>query len=588
VTTSTSVPDPKRWWALFLLCTAQFLVILDTSIVGIALPALQRALGFDAAGLQWIFNAYVVAFGGLLLLGGRLSDLFGPRRLFGIGFVILTAASMIAGVAISASTLLIARAIQGVGAALIAPAALSMVMGLFVARPAELRKALGFWGASAAAGGTAGVFLGGVITEWLSWRWTFLINVPVGLLVLLATNAWLPRGTRQRGTIDLAGALTVTSALALAVYAIVTANEPGSGMRTGVLLAISGALFVTFIALQRLRHSPLVPFAIFRAPNLTIGNVVMALLGAAWIPMWFFLNMYLQEVLGYGAFESGLALVPMTLAIMALMMTATEKIVGRIGPKSAVVIGLGVLGLALMLFSRMPVEGSFLEDVLLPSLLGAVGMSLAYIPAMITSTAAARPEDGGLASGLVNTTYQVGSAIGLAAMVAVAGAKTSSLISSGIENTSAMNSGFSAAFVGAGAIAFGAALLAALAIRAPERSRQRAVIAVMLVIGLLAACRKASSEGHTDHDRKAVPVTAHDGHGVIPTARTVPASDASPGPDAPVELEPSKPEPVSSGAKSKPRKPTKAAHPVPSVPAPEHAGHAHEGHGSGGLGRNQP
>jgi MFS family permease len=174
----TSNPDPRRWWALFLLCTAQFLVILDTSIVGIALPALQRELGFDAAGLQWIFNAYVVAFGGLLLLGGRLADLFGPRRLFATGFGILTGASLVAGLATTGTMLLIARALQGAGAALIAPAALSMVMGLFAARPNELRKALGFWGASAAAGGTAGVFLGGVITEWLSWRWTFLVNVP--------------------------------------------------------------------------------------------------------------------------------------------------------------------------------------------------------------------------------------------------------------------------------------------------------------------------------------------------------------------------------------------------------------------------
>lgn len=476
--TSSSNPDPRRWWALFLLCTAQFLVILDTSIVGIALPALQRALGFDAAGLQWIFNAYVVAFGGLLLLGGRLADLFGPRRLFAIGFIILTVASLVAGLATTHSTLLIARAIQGAGAALIAPAALSMVMGLFAARPTELRKALGFWGASAAAGGTAGVFLGGVITEWLSWRWTFLINVPIGLLVLLATNAWLPRGTRQRGSVDIAGAAMVTSALALVVYAIVTANE-ASGTRTGVLLSISGALFVTFALLQRLRRTPLVPLAIFRAPNLTVGNVVMALLGAAWIPMWFFLNMYLQEVLGYGAFSSGLALLPMTLAIMFLMMMATERVVGRIGPKSALVLGLGVLGVALVLFAQMPVGGSFTEDVLLPSLLGAVGMSLAYIPAMITSTATARPEDGGLASGLVNTTYQVGSAIGLAAMVAVAGSKTTSLLAAGAAATSAVNGGFSAAFLGAGAIAFGAALLAALAIRVPGANKQRAIIAVM-------------------------------------------------------------------------------------------------------------
>ncbi len=465
--TLASSPDPRRWWALFLLCTAQFLVILDTSIVGIALPALQRALGFDAAGLQWIFNAYVVAFGGLLLLGGRLADLFGPRRLFATGFGVLTIASVVAGVATTGTTLLIARALQGAGAALIAPAALSMVMNLFAARPPELRRALGLWGASAAAGGTAGVFLGGVITEWLSWRWTFLINVPIGLFVLLATTSWLPRGIRQRGRVDFLGALTSTSGLALTVYSIVTANT-ASGARTAILLAISAALFLVFALLQRSRKEPLVPLSIFRAPNLTSGNIVMALLGAAWIPMWFFLNLYVQEVLGYGAFESGLALLPMTLAIMFLMTTATEKVVGRIGPKTALVIGLGVLGLALGLFSRMPVDGSFVGNVLVPSLLGAIGMSLAYIPAMITATMGARPEDGGLASGLVNTTYQVGSAIGLATMVAVAGAKTSSWTLAGADRLAALDSGFSAAFIGAGSIAAAAAVIAAFAIRMPR------------------------------------------------------------------------------------------------------------------------
>jgi EmrB/QacA subfamily drug resistance transporter len=471
MTTWQSVSHPRRWWALSLLCVAQFLVILDTSIVGIALPALQRALGFDAAGLQWIFNAYVVAFGGLLLLGGRLSDLFGPRRLLGIGFVILTAASLMAGLATTAAVLLVARALQGGGAALIAPAALSMVMQLFAQSPSELRRALGFWGASAAAGGTAGVFLGGVITEWLSWRWTFFVNVPVGALVLLALNAWLPRGTRQRGSVDVAGALTVTSAVALAVYALVTANDGAAP--TGRLLALSGALFAAFVVLQRARRAPLVPLTIFSSPNLSVGNAVMALLGAAWIPAWFFLNMYLQGVLGYGAFASGLALLPMTVAIMFLMTLMTEKVVGRIGPKAALVLGLSILGTALLLFSRMHVGGSFVADVLLPSLLGAAGMSLAYIPAMITSTAAARAEDGGLASGLVNTTYQVGSALGLAAMVALAAAKTSELATTGEDSIQAMNSGFSAAFIGAGVIAFAAALLAAAAVRSPRASSQR-------------------------------------------------------------------------------------------------------------------
>ena len=592
MTTPTSGPDPRRWLALFLLCTAQFLVILDTSIVGIALPALQRALGFDAAGLQWIFNAYVVALGGLLLLGGRLADLFGPRRLFGIGFGILTISSLVAGLAQSPATLLIARGVQGAGAALIAPAALSMVMALFAARPAELRKALGFWGASAAAGGTAGVFLGGVITEWLSWRWTFLINVPVGALVLLATPAWLPRGDRRPGSVDVAGSLSVTSALGLAVYTIVTANEPSASVaRTAILLAISAALFAAFVVIQRVRREPLVPLAIFRAPNLTIGNVVMALLGAAWIPMWFFLNMYLQEILGYGAFDSGLALLPMTLTIMVLMVAATEKVVGRIGPKTALVIGLGTLGLALVLFARMPADGTFAIDVLLPSVLGAIGMSLAYIPAMITSTMGARAEDGGLASGLVNTTYQVGSAIGLAAMVAVA--------SSG----SSMLGGFQAAFVGAAAIAFVAAAVAAFGIRMPRTAPASATLAVMLFIALaVASCKTGDTPiEHRDHaapvEAPATEAPAAEGEAAAPRSVVVEPKAVEPKATepTPVPVHPRPEAPVKRVVKSKPAPKAKAkaqpeaapvteAKPVapatPSAaPADEHAGHgAHGAH----------
>jgi EmrB/QacA subfamily drug resistance transporter len=464
--TDANAPDPRRWWALFILCAAQFLVILDTSIVGIALPALQRDLGFDAGGLAWVFNAYVVAFGGLLLLGGRLADIFGPRRLFVTGFAILTAASLGAGLVTGPTGLLVARAVQGVGAALIAPAALSLVMTLFGGRPAELGKALGFWGASAAAGGTAGVFLGGVFTEWLSWRWTFLVNVPVGIAVLAATFAALPAGARGRGSVDVAGAVSVTSALALAVYTVVTINDPGvTGARTALLLLASAALLGLFVVIQRRRRSPLVPLAIFAAPNLTVGNVVMALLGAAWIPMWFFLNMYLQQILGYGAFASGLALLPMTLAIMALMMLVTARVVGRIGPKATLVAGLLILAASLVFLARLPLDGSFAAHVLLPSLLAAAGMSLAYIPAMIIATSGAPRDQEGLASGVVNTTYQIGSAVGLAAMVALAAAETAELSAQGAQAPAALHGGFSLAFIGAAVVAAVAAAVAVLRVR---------------------------------------------------------------------------------------------------------------------------
>ncbi len=464
-----SSPDPRRWWALFLLCAAQFIVILDTSIVGVALPFIQRALGLSQANLQWVFNAYVIAFGGFLLLGGRLADLFGQRRLFMLGFGILSVAALVTGLAQSSGVLLAGRAVMGLGAALIAPAALSLVIGLFATNPVEMGKALGFWGASAAAGGTAGVFLSGVITQWLSWRWTFLVNIPLGLLVLLATPLLLRPGPIRRGGVDIAGALAVTGSLVLAVYAIVTANTVGwSSFRTIGFLLVAVILLAAFIAIQANRHEPLVPLRIFGTPNLAAGNVVMALLGGAWIPLWFFLNLYLQQALGFGAFASGSALLTMTVTIMVLMVGVTGRVIGRFGFKPVLVVGLLLLAGALLLFARAPVDGGFVADVLPASLIAAIGMSLSFIPAIIAGTANARPEEAGLASGLINTTYQVGSALGLAAMTAVATAYTTNRLDANTAPLSALNTGFHAAFVGAAAIALVGAMIAVVSLRQPR------------------------------------------------------------------------------------------------------------------------
>lgn len=468
-----STPYPKRWLALALLCAAQFLVILDTSIIGIALPAMQRALGLSAAGLQWVFNAYVIVFGGLLLLGGRLADLAGRRRIFMSGFLVLSLGSLAAGLAGGETTLLVGRAIQGLGAALIAPSALSIVMEVFT-DPKELSKAFGFWGGAAAAGGTAGVFLGGVITQWLSWRWTFLMNVPIGALVLLAAPAVLPKGRRSTGGVDVAGALTITGALVAIVYAMVTGEQAGwtSGSTLG-MLGLGGLLLIAFVAIERRRRDPLVPFSIFRAPNLAAGNVVMALLGAAWIPMWFFLNLYLQEVLGLGAFDSGLALVPMTTLIMVLMMTATPKIVTRFGFKSNLVVGLALLAASMLLLSTAPAGGSFLANVLPASLVAALGMSLAYVPATIAAMSGAKPEETGLASGLVNTTYQIGSALGLAATTALSSGRIAAHL--GAPRAVALTSGYQAAFVASAVVVGAAAVIAASRIRTPSAAPSTAV-----------------------------------------------------------------------------------------------------------------
>ncbi|CAG7651939.1 MFS transporter [Paenibacillus allorhizosphaerae] len=463
-----SQADPKRWKALALLCLANFMVIMDTSIIGVALPAIKEALGYTQESLQWVFNAYVIFFGGLLLLGGRLSDLFGQRNIFMWGFTILTLASLLAGLAWNDGALNVGRAVQGFGSALIAPSALTIVMMLFSGNPKELGKALGFWGASAAAGGSAGVFLGGVITEWLSWKWTFLINVPVGILALLLAPVLLSKGMRRKGSIDFAGAIFVTAALVLIVYGIVTAEHNGWGSPSTLWTIILGAvLFILFLIIQAVKKEPLVPLRIFRAPNLAAGNIALIMLSGGWIPLWYFLNLYMQQVLKFSAFAGGVALLPMTILIAIFMMFITGKLIGRFGMKANLVIGLIALGVSMLLFSgNTPVDGTFIANVLPASLLGALGMSLAYIPATMAAMSGAKPEEAGLASGLANTSYQIGSAISLAIMVALAARATASQTVN--DPLTALNTGFHQAFFWSGIVAFIGAILAFLFIRSPR------------------------------------------------------------------------------------------------------------------------
>lgn len=456
----------KRWWALAVIAAAQFMVIMDTSIIGIALPKMQAELGFSQENLTWVFNAYVIAFGGLLLLGGRLSDLLGARRVFAAGWVVLLAGSVIAGAAGNVATELAGRAIQGGGAALIAPSALTLLMMLFGSTPQELTKALAVYGAAAPAGGTAGVFLGGVITEYISWPWVFYINVPIAILALIAVPLLMPAAPARSGSVDVLGAVTVTAGLAAAVYAIVQAPEVGwaSGQTWGVLAA-AAALLAGFVYLQSRSNEPLMRLGIFRAPNLAAANIAQLLLGAAWVPMWFFLNLYLQQVLGYSAFPSGAALLPMTTLIMLGMIVIAPRAMQRFGAKPMIVTGLLILGIGLAIMSLVRPTGNFWVDVLPASLVAAGGMSLAFIPSLGTAISAARPEEGGLASGIVNVSYQVGSAIGLAAMTAVAAAFGADQLGDLAELTN----GFSAAFLGAAVIALAGAGIAAVTTRSPAR-----------------------------------------------------------------------------------------------------------------------
>lgn len=465
MSSTSSSAASRRWLGLAVIAAAQFMVIMDTSIIGVALPKMQADLNFSPENLSWVFNAYVVALGGLLLLGGKLSDVFGARRIFSTGWAVLTAGSLVAGLAGSSSVELVGRALQGAGSALIAPSALTLLFMLFGANPKELTRALALYGAAAPAGGTAGVFLGGVITEYLSWPWVFYINIPIALGILALTPTVMPSGAMAaQGRVDLLGAVTVTAGLAAAVYAVVKAPEVGwSAGSTWTVLAISAALLLTFFVRQAKTAEPLLRLGIFRAPNLAGANLAQLLLGAAWIPMWFFLNLYLQQVLGFSAFPSGAALLPMTGLIMVGMVVLAPRVMGAFGPKNATIAGLGLLSAGMLWLAQIDADGTFLVDVLPASLVAALGMSLAFIPTLGTAISAARPEEGGLASGIVNTSYQVGSALGLAVMTALAAANGAGELG----NATALTDGYSAAFIGAAIVALTGVLAAATMLRDP-------------------------------------------------------------------------------------------------------------------------
>jgi EmrB/QacA subfamily drug resistance transporter len=462
-TASTAeTPSRRRWLALGLIAAAQFMVIMDTSIIGVALPEMQGDLGFSPQDLSWVFNAYVVAFGGLLLLGGRLSDLFGARRMFSLGWIILAAGSLTAGLAGNVGVELAGRAIQGAGSALIAPAALTLLFMTFGANPKELTKALALYGAAAPAGGTAGVFLGGVLTEYASWPWVFFINVPLAVAVVVLTPSVMPAVATRRGSLDLSGAVTATAGLAALVFAVVRAPEVGWASSSTLLVGAAGlALLAGFVLLQARLAEPLVRLGIFRAPNLAAANLAQFLLGAAWIPMFFFINLYLQQVLGLGAFESGAALLPLTVTIMVGMIVAAPKLIERFGPRAMTVSGLATLAAGLVWLSFVRSDGTFVVDVLPATLVTAAGMAMAFIPSLGTALGAAAPEEGGLAAGIVNTSYQIGSALGLAAMTAVAAAAGADQLG----DVAALTDGFSAGLLGAAGIAAAGALFSGLLLR---------------------------------------------------------------------------------------------------------------------------
>jgi len=448
MTTSAEYQE-KRWYALILLAAAQFVVVLDASIVNVALPTIGKALDFSQENLSWVVNAYVLTFGGFLLLGGRMADLLGRRRVFMGGLLLVAVASLLAGFAATEGQLIAARAAQGLGAAIISPAALSIVTTTFK-DGAERNKALGAWGAVAGAGGAAGVLLGGILTDGLGWEWVLWVNVPVSLAAFALAPRLImeSRATNETRAFDVAGAVSVTAALSLLVYAVVDAESAGWGSaKTLSLIALSLALAAAFVVIERRSRNPLVPFSIFRIRTLTGANVVGILVGASLFSMFFFISLYMQQVLGYSAIHAGLSYLPLALTIMASAGIASG-LVTKVGYKPVLVIGLAFIVAGLVWFSRISVGGGFLEDILGPSLLAAVGLGFSFVTTTIAAVSGVEEEESGLASGLINTSQQVGGALGLAILSTIATSHTEGLVESGDGLKPALTDGFQIAFLG--------------------------------------------------------------------------------------------------------------------------------------------
>jgi EmrB/QacA subfamily drug resistance transporter len=477
-----TMDNRTRWLALLVLCLGDLMIVLDVTIVGVALPSIREDLGFSASSLAWVVNAYLLTFGGFLLLGGRLGDLFGHRRLFLIGIALFTLASLACGLANSQGFLVGARAVQGLGGAVVSAVALSLIMTLFT-EPAERAKAMGVFGFVAAGGGSIGVLLGGVLTDALDWHWIFLVNLPVGALVFALCLVLLPASRGPAAvSLDVAGAVTVTASLMLAVYAIVNGNEEGwtSGQTVGPLAA-AATLMALFLGIEARLSSPLVPLRLFRLRTLATANVVGVLWAAAMFAVFFLSALYLQLVLGYSPLQVGLAFLPQTLIMGAFSLGLSAKLVMRFGIRTPLAVGMLLVAVGLALFGRAPVDGTFAVDVLPSMILLGLGAGVAFNPVLLAAMSDVEPSEAGLASGVVNTSFMMGGALGLAILASVADARTESLLGSDVGRLAALTGGYHAAFLVGAALAIGAAALAAGLLRggrpAPLEEGEEAVSA---------------------------------------------------------------------------------------------------------------
>ena len=457
----------SRWLALLIVCLGDLMIVLDVTIVGVALPSIREDLGFSETSLAWVVNAYLLTFGGFLLLGGRLGDLFGHRRLFIAGIVLFTAASLACGLANSQAALIGARAVQGLGGAVVSAVALSLIVTLFT-EPGERAKAMGVFGFVAAGGGSIGVLLGGILTDAFAWNWIFLVNVPIGIAVVIFSLVVLPggRGFAPSTRLDVAGAVTVTASLMVAVYAIVNGNEVGwATARTLGLLVLAGALLGLFLVIESRVAAPLVPLRLFRLRNLSVSNVV-GILWAAAMFAWFFLSaLYLQLVLGYSPLEVGLAFLPGNLIMAVFSLGLSARIVMKFGIRAPLGVGLGLAAVGLLLFARAPVDGTFLVDVLPSMILLGIGAGMAFNPVLLAAMGDVPQEEAGLASGVVNTAFMMGGALGLAVLASLAASRTDSLTASGSGELEALAGGYHAAFLVGALFAGAAAAIGVLLLR---------------------------------------------------------------------------------------------------------------------------
>jgi EmrB/QacA subfamily drug resistance transporter len=460
--------ERTRWLALYVLCLGSLMIVLDATIVNVALPSIREDLGFSETSLAWVVNAYLLTYGGLLLLGGRLGDLLGHRRLFIFGITLFTLSSLACGLSTTQGMLVASRAVQGVGGAIASAVSLSLIMVLFT-ETGERAKAMGFFGFVASGGGTLGVLLGGVLTDALSWHWIFLVNVPIGIVVCMLCLRLLPDvhlPHAQTGRVDVPGALTVTAALMVATYAIVNGNDNGwTSFQTLGLLALALVLVATFIAIEARSSAPLVPLRLFRLHNLRTANITAVLWSAAMFAWFFLAALYLQLVLGYSPLEVGLAFLPSTLIMGAFSIGLSARLVMRYGIRKPLGVGLGLASIGLLLFVRAPVDGDYWTDVLPSMVLLGFGAGMAFNPMLLAAMNDVEPAEAGLASGVVNTAFMMGGALGLAILASIADSRTSHLLASGESQLSALVGGYHLSFLVGAIFAVAAATIGAAFLR---------------------------------------------------------------------------------------------------------------------------